>query len=163
MRSPTARSATMVPMLPSPMMPSTLLQTSVPSHVLRGHSPARTAAAACGMFRASARSMAMACSAVVTLLPPGVFITTMPRVVAASTSMLSTPMPARPMTRSRSARAMTSAVTFVALRTTSASYPPITSRSSAGLNPGLASTSRSGCSRRRASPSGPSESLSRTR
>src|SRR5262249_58463815 len=50
-----------------------------------------------------------------------------------------------------------------ALRTISASYAPIASHSSAGLNPGLASTSRSGCSRRRARPSGPSESLSSTR
>ena len=65
--------------------------------------------------------MLMACSAVVTLLPPGVFITTMPRRVAASTSMLSTPMPARPMTRSRRAASMTSRVTVVELRTINAS------------------------------------------
>ena len=32
----------------------------------------------------------MVCSAVVTLFPPGVFMTTMPRLVAASTSILST-------------------------------------------------------------------------
>ena len=36
----------------------------------------------------------MVCSAVVTLLASGVFITTMPRAVAASMSTLSTPLPA---------------------------------------------------------------------
>ena len=39
-----------------------------------------------------------ACSAVEIVLPPGVFITMTPRLVAASMSMLSTPTPARPMT-----------------------------------------------------------------
>ena len=34
----------------------------------------------------------------VTLLPPGVFMTTMPFLLAASTSMFSKPTPARPMT-----------------------------------------------------------------
>ena len=40
----------------------------------------------------------MACSAVVIELPNGVFITMMPRAVAAGMSTLSTPMPARPIT-----------------------------------------------------------------
>ena len=65
--------------------------------------------------------MATVCSAVLTELPPGVFITTMPRRVASSTSMLSTPAPARPMARMRRARRMTSPVTRVALRTMSPS------------------------------------------
>ena len=39
-----------------------------------------------------------ACSAVEIVFPPGVFMTMMPRFVAASTSTLSTPTPARPMT-----------------------------------------------------------------
>jgi hypothetical protein len=51
------------------------------------------------------------------LLPPGVFITAMPRRVAASTSMLSTPIPARPMTRNRVAASITCGVTVVELRT----------------------------------------------
>ncbi len=46
-------------------------------------------------------------------------MTTMPRSVAAATSMLSTPMPARPMTFSFSARLSSSPVTFVAERTAS--------------------------------------------
>ena len=45
----------------------------------------------------------MACSAVVTELPNGVFMTITPRAVAAGTSTLSTPIPARPMTLSRMA------------------------------------------------------------
>ena len=40
------------------------------------------------------------CSATATAFPPGVFITAMPLRVAASRSMLSTPTPARPITRS---------------------------------------------------------------
>jgi len=81
----------------------------------------RLDALACGILRASAKSSAIACSAVVTALPVGVFMTTIPRLDAALTSTLSTPMPARPMTRSRSACAITSAVTLVPLRTISAS------------------------------------------
>ena len=68
------------------------------------------------MSRASANISAMACSAVVTELPKGVFITMTPRAVAAGMSTLSTPMPARPMTRSRAAFANMSAVTLVAER-----------------------------------------------
>ena len=44
-------------------------------------------------FRDRASISAMVCSAVETVLPPGVFITTMPWRVAAGTSMLSTPTP----------------------------------------------------------------------
>ena len=80
------------------------------------HLPAWVEAFACGICRASAIIIAMACSAVVIELPNGVFITTMPRAVAAGMSTLSTPMPARPMTLSRSAAAMMSAVTLVAER-----------------------------------------------
>ena len=53
--------------------------------------------------------------------PPGVFITTTPRRVAASRSTLSTPTPARPIDLEAGRRASRSfAVTFVALRTASA-------------------------------------------
>jgi hypothetical protein len=43
---------------------------------------------------------ATASSATLMLLAPGAFMTTMPRVLAAGTSTLSTPVPARAMTRS---------------------------------------------------------------
>ena len=63
----------------------------------------------------------MACSAVVIELPKGVFITTMPLAEAAAMSTLSTPIPARPITRRLSARAISSAVTLVAERMASPS------------------------------------------
>ncbi len=63
----------------------------------------------------------MACSAAERAFEPAALTTTMPRRVAASTLTLSTPVPARPTTFSRSARSMRSAVTLVALRTTRAS------------------------------------------
>ena len=73
---------------------------------------------ACGISRASAKSIAIACSAVVIELPNGVFMTTTPRADAAGTSIVSTPIPARPITFSRgSAASMTGAVTRVELRT----------------------------------------------
>ncbi len=58
----------------------------------------------------------MACSAVVIELPNGVFITTTPAAVAAGMSTLSTPMPARPITFSRLAAAITSLSALVAER-----------------------------------------------
>ena len=64
---------------------------------------------------------ASASSATLMLFAPGAFMTTMPRSVAAGTSTLSTPVPARATTLKRGAAAMSAAVTLVALRTTSAS------------------------------------------
>ncbi len=61
--------------------------------------------------------MAMACSAVVMELPKGVFMTTTPAAVAAGMSILSTPMPARPMTLRDVAAAITALSAFVAERT----------------------------------------------
>ena len=56
------------------------------------------------------------CSAAEMTVDSGAFATTIPRRVAASTSTLSTPTPARPITFSRSARSIRSAVSFVAER-----------------------------------------------
>jgi hypothetical protein len=67
----------------------------------------------------------------------GVFMTTMPLRLAAGTSTLSTPMPARPITRRLSALAMTLAVTLDPLRITSPSYSPIAAASSSSDRPGL--------------------------
>ena len=60
----------------------------------------------------------MVCSAVETVFPPGVFITTIPRRVAAGTSMLSTPTPARTIALSRDWPSSTSAVNCVPDRIT---------------------------------------------
>ena len=63
----------------------------------------------------------MVSSATATAFAPGVFMTTMPRRVAASASMLSTPTPARPMTRSLGAFSMRASSACTAERTTRAS------------------------------------------
>jgi hypothetical protein len=73
------------------------------------------------MLRASATSRPIVCSAAETTVDSGAFATMIPRRVAASTSTLSTPTPARPITFRRSARSITSAVSLVAERTTIAS------------------------------------------
>ena len=73
------------------------------------------------MLRASATSSPTVCSAAEVTVDSGAFATTIPRRVAASTSTLSTPTPARPITFRRSARPISSAVSFVAERITIAS------------------------------------------
>ena len=108
----------MAPMVPQPTTPSVLSRSSTPMKRPRSQPPLRVERSACGIRRASAHVMAMVCSAAVTELPWGVFMTTMPRLVAAFMSTLSTPVPARPTTLSRAARSTSSAVTLVAERTT---------------------------------------------
>ena len=95
--------------------------SSIPPQRERSQRPSFSAACACGMLRASATSSPIVCSAAETTVESGAFATTIPRRVAASTSTLSTPTPARPITFSRSARSITSAVSFVAERITIAS------------------------------------------
>src|ERR1700761_2068973 len=68
----------MLPILPQPMMPSVLPVTSTPMKRDFSHLPAWVEVLACGMSRASANIMAMACSAVVIELPNGVFMTATP-------------------------------------------------------------------------------------
>ena len=117
-----ARFTTSVPMLPVPITPRVLPRSSRPAaNFFFSHLPARVELEASATWRASARSRATVCSATDTLLPPGAFITTTPRRVAAARSMLSTPVPARPTTRSFAAASRISLVTLVALRTASAS------------------------------------------
>ena len=61
------------------------------------------------------------CSAAEITVDSGAFATTIPRRVAASTSTLSIPTPARPITFRFVARSISSAVSFVAERITIAS------------------------------------------
>ena len=98
-------------------MPMLLPDNSTPVNLPRSHNPFLSEDVACGMCRASADIIAKVCSAVDSELPPGVFMTMAPQRVAASTSMLSKPVPARPMTFSFGAAASTWAVTLVELRT----------------------------------------------
>src|SRR5450756_1617581 len=85
-------------MRPSPRTPSVLPKTSTPRKRERCHSPFLTEKHACGMLRERAIIRLMVCSAAEIMLPSGAFMTMVPFAVAASTSMLSTPTPARPMT-----------------------------------------------------------------
>ena len=102
-------------------MPSVLPRSSMPMKRERVHSLRRIEASACGMLRASEIMSANACSAAAMVLPVGELTTAMPCCVAASTSMLSTPTPARPMPSIFVACSMMRSVTFVSLRTTIAS------------------------------------------
>src|SRR5580700_5109072 len=125
-----ARRATSDPTRPSPTNPSVFPRNSIPEEVF-SQRPACIEAFDCGTLRASPSSSANVCSATLTAFPPGVFITSTPRCVAASISTLSTPTPARPTTRNFSARSSKSRVTFVALRTTSPSAFAISPASAA--------------------------------
>jgi hypothetical protein len=90
--SPCARSATIAPIFPQPMIPSVLPVISTPMKRFFSHLPACVEASAAGISRASANMRATACSAVVIELPNGVFMTITPRDVAAGMSTLSTPI-----------------------------------------------------------------------
>ena len=149
--NPCARLATSVPMLPRPTMPSVFPRISTPVKRARCHSPRRTEASACGIQRATASSSPIVCSAAAVMLPRGAFTTRMPRRVAASISMLSTPTPARPTTRSRRPASKTFSPTLVALRTTRASKAGMASTSWASVSPVRTSTSPAWRSLRRPS------------
>ena len=102
-------------------MPTVLPFSSTPVNVLRFHCPARRLASAAGMCRAADSSSATACSAAETMFDVGALTTITPRAVAAGTSTLSSPTPARATTLSRLDAASASASTLVAERTSSAS------------------------------------------
>jgi len=141
---PCARSATMLPTRPMPMMPRVLLKISFPMNLFFSHFPFFMEAVAWGILRASDNIMEMACSPVVMVLPPGVFMTTIPRLLAARMSTLSRPTPARPMTLRFSALSMMAWVTLVALRITRPSYSLMTPLNSSGVRLVITSTSISG-------------------
>ena len=141
MRNPCARSATIEPIFPQPTRPRHLPVNSVPIKRDFSHFPAFVDCDACGIWRANASIMAIACSAVVTALPYGVFITTTPRLVAAAMSTLSTPIPARPTTFKLSAAARTASVTLVAERIANPSYAPMMACNSSADRPVLTSAS----------------------
>ena len=136
-----ARLATSEPTRPSPQMPRVLLRISTPMKALRFHSPDFSDWWADGTFRDKASINAMVCSAAATVLPVGALTTAIPALVAASRSMLSTPIPARPTTFNNLAASMTSLVTLVSLRTTRPSYSLMMASSSGGFIPVLTSTS----------------------
>ena len=79
------------------------------------------------MLRAWASINAIVCSAAESTFDCGAFTTITPRLVAAATSTLSSPIPARPTTTRSVPASSTSAVTCVALRITIAAAPGIAS------------------------------------
>ena len=120
-----ARWATSAPTRPSPTTPRVLPYSSTPSHGERSQAPAFRAAWAWGTLRAWASSSAMVCSAAERMFDWGALTTMTPRRVAAATSTLSRPMPARPTTTRSAPASSTSAVTLVAERTMRAAAPGI--------------------------------------
>ncbi len=136
-----ARWATSFPIRPRPAMPSVLSSNSTPSHRLRSHRPCTSAACACGTLRATANSIAIVCSAADTMFDSGALATMTPRLVAASTSTLSRPTPARPTTTKSEPASSSASSTCVAERTMSALAPAMASRSSSGDSPTRTSTS----------------------
>ena len=103
-------------MLPKPMIPIVFPESSAPLNSFFSHCPAFIVASALGIWRRSDIVSAMANSATVVELAVGVLSTKMPLAVAVGRSMLSTPVPARPMTFSFPGFSRTFGVTFVLLR-----------------------------------------------
>jgi hypothetical protein len=101
-------------MRPRPTTPRVFSASSTPVYLLRFHSPFFSAALACGMLRAVARRRPQASSAAVTMFEVGALTTITPALVAAETSTLSRPTPARATTLSFFAAAIASASTLVA-------------------------------------------------
>src|SRR5688500_4838277 len=113
------------------------------------------------MLRARASISAIVCSAVDSALAPGALATMTPRLVAAATSTLSNPAPARPtMTRSVPA-SISAVVTLVALRMIRAAAPGRVAHSWSGLRPSWTSTSWP-ASRRRSRARSANTSVTRT-
>ena len=102
-------------------MPSCLPRSSLPCRDFFSHLPACSSVLARGSWRPRASMRPMVSSATAMALAPGVFITTIPRLVAASASILSTPTPARPITRNLGADSSSFWSTCTADRTTRAS------------------------------------------
>ncbi len=154
------RWAKSTPMRPSPTTPTVLSATSTPVQRLRSHRPALRALLAAAVWRAVASSSVTACSAALTTLDSGALTTRTPRAVAAGTSTLSRPIPARATTCSFGAALSASSSTCVALRTTIAAA---SSRAASSAGRSVPSTSRTSTSSPSAATTdGASSSASRT-
>mmetsp|Transcript_24369 Transcript_24369/g.71722 ORF Transcript_24369/g.71722 Transcript_24369/m.71722 type:complete len:207 (-) Transcript_24369:277-897(-) len=108
-RMPRAAAAAATPraILPNPRRPRFLPASSEPSREPRAgglsHSPLRRPRSAAGRLRAAANRRARVISTTDAVDAEGVLTTVTPEAWAPATSMLSTPTPARPTTRSRPA------------------------------------------------------------
>ena len=90
-----SRCATSWPMRPRPTTPTVLPKISVPENDDRFQVCSRSVASAAGIWRAADSISASACSAALWMFDVGALTTSTPRAVAASTSTLSRPTPAR--------------------------------------------------------------------
>ena len=149
-----ARLATSPPMRPAPTRPSVLPYSSAPPKLLRSHAPSCIDRSAAGTRLTSASRSANVSSHAEIVLPEGAVSTATPFSVAASTSIVSTPTPARPMTLRRCARASESRVIFVALRTSTASTSAMAVARASPDSPGFVSSSKRASLRSGTSPSG---------
>ena len=102
-------------------MPTVLSSSSTPPYWLRFHAPPLSEELAGAMFRALASSRPTASSAAEVMFDVGALTTMTPAWVAAGTSTLSRPTPARAMTLSRLPAAIASASIRVADRISTAS------------------------------------------
>ena len=115
------------------------------------------------MFLESESMREKACSAVLNVLPVGVFITTMPVRVAATLSMLSVPTPARAIARNRLLPSSASAVILTPLRHIAASNLFNASRNSLPASPVMTSYSIPSACSSKSRPSWAIESRTMTR
>src|SRR6476646_1774239 len=136
-------------MRPKPTTPTFLSSSSTPPYLLRFHAPALSAWLAGAMLRAVASSRPTASSAAEVMLEVGALTTMTPASVAALTSTLSRPTPARATTLRFLAAARASSSILVAERTRTAS-----TSARAG-----SSSERSAPSQWRISKSGPSAAM----
>ena len=132
MPSARARMAVAKPMRPKPAMPSVLPKSSTPVNASLAQAPPLTCRSAAGIRRARASISPRVSSATVTEFCDGVMLRTTPAALAAATSTLSSPTPARPMIRSLAARETSAAFTCVWLRTISARASAIRSARRSG-------------------------------
>ncbi len=139
-----SRCATRTPIRPRPTMPTVFSYSSMPVYFERFHSPCFNEWWAGETCRAAASIRATASSAAETMLEVGALTTITPACVAARTSTLSRPTPARATIFSLRAAASASASTLVAERTSSASTSTIAGSSSARSAPLHVRISKSG-------------------
>ena len=125
-------------------MPTVFSYSSMPVYFDRFHSPFFSDAWAGETWRAAASISATASSAAETMLEVGAFTTITPAWVAALTSTLSRPTPARATTWSLVAAASASASTLVAERTRIASASAIAGSSAERSDPSTYRISKSG-------------------
>ena len=131
-------------MRPNPTTPTFLSRSSTPPYLLRFHAPALRAWLAGAMLRAVERSSPTASSAALVMLDVGALTTMTPAWVAAGTSTLSRPTPARAMTLRFLAAAMASESILVAERMSTASTSARAGRSWDRSDPSIWRISKSG-------------------